>query len=64
LHIRKLCTYICAINNNKTMNAKFKTYLSAYEALEAKQENGTITDQEQIIRFNLYEILNEMLFNK
>jgi len=46
------------------MNAKFQTYLSAYEALEAKQENGTITDQEQIIRFNLYEILNEMLFNK
>ncbi len=64
MHIRKLCTYICAINNNKTMNAKFQTYLSAYEALEAKQENGTITDQEQIIRFNLYERLKEMLFNK
>jgi hypothetical protein len=46
------------------MNAKFKTYLSAYEALEAKQENGTITDQEQIIRMNIYEILNDMLFNK
>ena len=64
MHIRKLCTYICAINNNKTMNAKFKTYLSAYEALEAKQENGTITDQERIILFDLYEIMKEMLFNK
>jgi len=46
------------------MNAKFQTYLSAYEVLEAKQENNTITDQEQIIRCRLYEILNEMLFNK
>ena len=26
------------------MNAKLKVYLSAYGALEAKQENGTITD--------------------
>lgn len=46
------------------MNAKFQIYLSAYEVLEAKQENGTITDQEQIIRMNIYEIMKEMLFNK
>jgi len=64
LHIRKLCTYICAINNNKTMNAKFKTYLSAYEALDAKQDNGTITMNEEVVLCRLYEIMNEMLFNK
>ena len=46
------------------MNAKLKVYLSAYEALEAKQENGTITDQENRIRLNIYEVINDMLFNK
>jgi len=46
------------------MNAKFKTYLSAYEALEAKQENGTLTMNEEVILCRLYEIMKEMLFNK
>ena len=58
-----MCIYL-AINNNNTMNAKLKVYLSAYEALEAKQENGTITDQENRIRLNIYEVINDMLFNK
>jgi hypothetical protein len=46
------------------MNAKFQTYLSAYEVLEAKQENGTITMNEEVALCRLYEILNDMLFNK
>jgi len=58
--------YICAINNknNKTMNAKFQTLLSTYEALEAKQDNGTITMTEQAMLCSLYEMLDQMLFNK
>ncbi len=46
------------------MNAKFQTVLSAYEALEAKQDNGTITMTEEAVLCSLLEILNEMLFNK
>jgi hypothetical protein len=46
------------------MNTKFQTLLSAYEALEVKQDNGTITMTEQAVFCRLSEILNEMLFNK
>jgi len=46
------------------MNAKFQTLLSTYEALEAKQDNGTITMTEQAMLCSLYEMLDQMLFNK
>jgi hypothetical protein len=48
----------------KAMNTKFQTLLSAYSALEAKQDNGTITMTEEAVLCRLSEMLNEMLFNK
>jgi len=44
------------------MNTKFQTLLSAYEALEAKQDNGTITMTEEAVLCSLSEMLDEMLF--
>jgi len=46
------------------MNTKFQTLLSAYAALEAKQDNGTITMTEEAVLCSLSEVLNEMLLNK
>jgi hypothetical protein len=49
---------------HKAMNTEFQTLLSAYSALEAKQDNGTITMTEEAVLCRLSEMLNEMLFNK
>jgi predicted RND superfamily exporter protein len=64
--VQEIAPYIRAINNknNKTMNTKFQTLLSAYETLEAKQDNGTITMTEEAVLCSLSEMLDEMLFNK
>jgi len=38
--------------------------IKRYESLEAKQDNGTITFEEDALRLNIYDRINELLFNK
>jgi hypothetical protein len=64
--VQDIALYICGTITlkHKAMNTKFQTLLSTYEALEAKQDNGTITMTEEAVLCSLSEMLDEMLFNK
>lgn len=33
-----------------------------YTELDAKHDNGTITDAEDVVRMKLYEIINKLMF--